>query len=163
MDTLFGLFAGILCMIFPLAIIFGVAYWAAQSRKKKQDATLSTIPSNAEIKAAVRYNIGNQQGKFLKLKAFQGSGILYVIDEQLYFQDTLNQSNYTFDLKNIQINWVGENLLNGLLKWFVVKEGDIEYYFNIDSGMFIFNTDSSKPTTMSVFQSLLAYQKKLKS
>lgn len=161
MDILVSLFSLLLCFLLPIILILGIAYFAAQSRKKKQDAVLSTLPKEAEIKAAVRYNIGAQQGKFLKLKAFQGSGIIYILGDQLVFQDTLGVNSHTFDLKNINLAWVDVNLVNGLLKWFEVKDESKSYYFNIESGIFIFNIKSDQPTTLSVYKSILAYKERL--
>ena len=37
-----------------------------------------------------------------------------------------------------------ENLTNGLLEWFQLKNGNKDYYFNVETGMFIFNINSKK-------------------
>jgi hypothetical protein len=41
------------------------------------------------------------------MKAFQGSGVLYVLDNKIIFQDTLNQNPYSFDLKQQQLTGLG--------------------------------------------------------
>ncbi len=142
------------------AVIFLIAFLAARSRKKKQKLLLEQI-GTPEYYAFVRYNMGNTQNQFFKVKAFQGSGIIYVEDRKIIFKDTLNQNPYTFVLDESSIKWEDVNLVNGLLKWFSVSDDKKKYFFNIDSGMFIFNTNSSKPTTKSVFDKLVHYQTEL--
>lgn len=148
MDNIISLF----CCILPFLLIFGIAFWASKSREKKQIALLAQVPTNADFKAVLRYNFGNQQSKFFKMKAFQGSGILYVLDDKIHYITTNNPNdNFIFDLKTSQINWIGVNLTNGLLEWFQLKNGKKDYYFNVETGMFIFNTNSKKMKTTQVF------------
>ena len=162
MDSLVFFFIVFLFFILSIpAIIFLIAYLAAQSRKKKQKILLEQI-GTPEYHAFVRYNMGNTQNEFFKLKAFQGSGIIYIEDRKIIFKDTLNQNPHTFALDESSIRWEDINLVNGLLKWFSVSDETKKYFFNIDSGMFIFNTNSSKPTTKSVFDKLVQYQNEYK-
>ena len=161
MDSLVFFFIVFLFFILSIpAIIFLIAYLAAQSRKKKQKILLEQI-GTPKYYAFVRYNMGNTQDQFFKLKAFQGSGIIYVENRKIIFRDTLNQNPHTFALDDSSIKWEDINLVNGLLKWFSVSDDTKKYFFNIDSGMFIFNTNSSKPTTKSVFDQLLKYQNEI--
>lgn len=162
MDSL--IFFAVVFLFFVLsipAIIFLIAYLAAQSRKKKQKVLLEQIET-PKYHAFVRYNMGNTQNEFFKLKAFQGSGIIYIEDRKIVFRDTLNQHPHTFNLDQASIKWEDVNLVNGLLKWFSVSDETTKYFFNIDSGMFIFNTNSSKPTTKSVFDKLIECQTEYK-
>lgn len=162
MDSLIFFFIAIIFFILLIpAIILLIAYFAAQSRKKKQKILLDEV-GTTEFHAFVRYNLGNAQSEFFKLKAFQGSGIIYIEDRKIVFRDTLNQHPHTFNLDEASIKWEDINLVNGLLKWFSVSDETKKYYFNIDSGMFIFNTNSSKPTTKSVFDKLIQYQTEYK-
>jgi len=153
---LFFIFFLFLILLIP-AIIFLIAFLAARSRKKKQQVLLEQT-GTPEYYAFVRYNVGDTQNQFFKVKAFQGSGIIYVEDRKIVFKDTLNQNPYTFILDESSIKWEDVNIVNGLLKWFSVSDNTKKYFFNIDSGMFIFNTNSSKPTTKSVFDKLIQYQ-----
>lgn len=153
---LFFIFFLFLILLIP-AIIFLIAFLAARSRKKKQKILLEKI-GTPEYYAFVRYNVGDTQNQFFKVKAFQGSGIIYVEDRKIVFKDTLNQNPYTFILDESSIKWEDVNIVNGLLKWFSISDNTKKYFFNIDSGMFIFNTNSSKPTTKSVFDKLIQYQ-----
>lgn len=153
---LFFIFFLFLILLIP-AIIFLIAFLAARSRKKKQQVLLEQT-GTPEYYAFVRYNVGDTQNQFFKVKAFQGSGIIYVEDRKIVFKDTLNQNPYTFILDESSIKWEDVNIVNGLLKWFSVSDSTRKYFFNIDSGMFIFNTNSSKPTTKSVFDKLIQYQ-----
>ncbi|MFY7816222.1 MAG: hypothetical protein ACOVRK_13660 [Chryseobacterium taeanense] len=142
------------------AIIFLIAYLAARSRKKKQKLLLEQI-GIPEYYAFVRYNMGNAQNEFFKIKAFQGSGMIYIEGESIHFIDTLHQNPHAFPLRESSIKWEDINIVNGLLKWFSISDHEKKYYFNIESGMFIFNLNSSKPTTKSVFERLLKYQNEI--
>lgn len=145
----------------PFALLLGITFWASKSREKKQNTLLAQVPPNAEFKAVLRYNFGNQQSKFWKMKAFQGSGVLYVLDDKIHYITTNNPNdNFIFDLKTSQINWIGVNLTNGLLEWFQLKNGEKDYYFNVETGMFIFNINSKKMKTTQVFNYLKEAQKK---
>jgi len=161
MDSVIIFFLFFILLIFSIpAIIFLIAFLAARSRKKKQKILLEQI-GTPEYYAFVRYNMGDTQNQFFKVKAFQGSGIIYVEDKKIIFRDTLNQNPYTFILDESSVKWEDVNIVNGLLKWFSVSDGTKKYFFNIDSGMFIFNTNSSKPTTKSVFEKLVQHQTEL--
>ncbi len=141
--------------------IFLIAFVAAQSRKKKQKKVMETLPPGVEFSAFVRFNRGNQQDKFLKLKAFQGSGIIYVLNENAVFKSTTG-FEHSFDLRNSKVFWEGENLVNGLLKWFSINDGQEKLYLNVETGMFIFHTGGNKPTTRSIHDQLLLKQASLK-
>lgn len=158
MDSAFILIIFFVLILFSIpAIIFLIAYFAARSRKKKQKFLLEHIGS-PEYYAFVRYNTGNTQNEFFKIKAFQGSGIIYIEDRNIYFVDTLHQNPHVFSLDNSTIKWEDINIVNGLLKWFSVSDDTKKYFFNIETGMFIFNTNSAKPTTKNVFEKLIQYQ-----
>ena len=161
MNSVFVLLVFFLFIILLIpAIIFLIAYLAARSRKKKQKVLLEKIGTPLYY-AFVRYNMGNTQNEFFKLKAFQGSGILYVEGRNIYFEDTLHQNPHVFPMSESNIKWEDVNIVNGLLKWFSIADQEKKYYFNIESGMFIFNLDSSKPTTKSVFDKLLQHQNEI--
>lgn len=161
MNSIISLLTLLLCFISPILLILGIAYWASKSREKKQNALLAEIPSNADFKAVLRYNFGNQQSKIFKMKAFQGSGVLYVIGDKIHYITTNNPNdNFTYDLKTTEINWIGVNLANGLLEWFQLKNGDKDYYFNVETGLLIFHTNSKKMKTTQVFNYLKEAQKK---
>jgi len=146
----------ILVVVITLIIgpIFLVAYIASQSRRKKQEKTLKQVPKQAEFKVAVRYNRGYQQDEVLKIKAFQGSGILYVLDQKICFRDTLNKNPYDFDLNNTKVEWIGVNLVNGFIQWFKIADDKTQYYFNVETGMFIWSLSSKRMTTKQLYNKL---------
>lgn len=152
----FGLL--ILFILLIVGMIFGISYLASSSRRKKQNELLRQLPSNVDFHAIVRYNRGKKQDEILKVKAFEASGIIYVIGSTLYFKSTLGFETQ-FDLKSSIIRWEGENLINGLLKWFSIRNDVEQYYFNVETGMFIFHLDKSKPTTLSIYNRLVEIQK----
>ncbi|WP_294286290.1 hypothetical protein [uncultured Chryseobacterium sp.] len=162
MTSIIVLIIILLLFLFSIpAIIFLIAYLAARSRRKKQNLLLQEI-GTPEYYAFVRYNMGNAQNEFFKIKAFQGSGMIYIEGNNIHFVDTLHQHPHTFPLHESSIKWEDINIVNGLLKWFSVQDQEKKYYFNIESGMFIFNLNSSKPTTRSVFERLLKYQSEIR-
>jgi hypothetical protein len=161
MDSIIILLILFLFIIFSIpALIFLIAYLAARSRKKKQQLLLEQI-GTPEYYAFVRYNMGNTQNEFFKIKAFQGSGMIYVEGGNIHFVDTLHRNPHVFPMDTSSIKWEDINIVNGLLKWFSIEDQEKKYYFNIESGMFIFNTNSSKPTTKSVFDRLIKYQSEM--
>lgn len=162
MDSMIIFIILFLLFIFSIpAIIFLIAYLAARSRRKKQNLLLQEI-GTPEYYAFVRYNLGNAQNEFFKIKAFQGSGMIYVEGNTIHFVDTLHRHPHTFPLQESIIKWEDINIVNGLLKWFSIEDQETKYFFNIESGMFIFNLNSSKPTTQSVFERLLKYQEEFR-
>ena len=161
MDSIIILLILFLFIIFSVpALIFLIAYLAARSRKKTQQLLLEQI-GTPEYYAFVRYNMGNTQNEFFKIKAFQGSGMIYVEGRNIHFVDTLHRNPHVFPMDESSIKWEDVNIVNGLLKWFSIADQEKKYYFNIESGMFIFNTNSSKPTTKSVFDRLIMYQNEM--
>ena len=76
----------LILFILPIFLIFSIAYIASKSRQKKQNTLLDNVPINASMKVILRYNFGQSQDKFIKMKAFQGSGVLYVLDNQIHFR-----------------------------------------------------------------------------
>ena len=161
MDSIFTLLIICFIIFLPALLIVLIAFLAAKGRKKKQNALLSTVPSNADFSATVRYNRGKQQDKFLKLKAFEGSGVVYATTEEIVFKSTKGFT-HTFDLRNCQIRWEGENLVNGLLKWFSVEDAQEKIFMNVETGVFIFHTGGDKPTTRSIYEQLAMKQVSLK-
>lgn len=157
MGGFFGLLA-IMLILFVGPVIL-IAYLAAQSRKKKQKTVVESLPSDTELFAMVRYNKGDQHQKVLKLKAFEGSGVLYVIGDTIHFKSTKGLET-TFPFNQCTINYTGETFANGLLKWFSISNQSEIYYFNVESGTFIFHTGSDKPTTLSIFNHLQQLQAK---
>lgn len=147
--------------IILLGGILLIAYLAARSRKSKQNKLVKELPADAEFHAFVRYNRGNQQNKFLKVKAFEGSGVIYLSGEKVYFKSTKG-FYHEFDLRTSQVFWEGENLVNGLLKWFRISDGTENLYLNVETGMFIFHTGGNKPTTRSIFDQLALRKASLK-
>lgn len=161
MDSVVILIIFFIIFLFSIpAVVFLIAYLAARSRKKKQKLLLEET-GTPEYYAFVRYNMGNAQNEFFKIKAFQGSGMIYVEGRNIHFVDTLHQNPHIFPLDESSIKWEDINIVNGLLKWFSVEDSEKKYYFNIESGMFIFNLNSSKPTTKSVFERLIQYQNEI--
>ena len=147
--------------ILLLGAILLIAYLAARSRKAKQNRLLKELSGNVEFEAFVRYNSGRQQNKFLKIKAFEGSGLIYLSGEKVYFKSTKG-FQHQFDLRESKVQWEGENLVNGLLKWFSIDDGTEKLYLNVETGMFIFHTGGNKPTTRSIYEQLALRKASLK-
>lgn len=148
-----GMFFGMFVIL--LGGILLIAYIAARSRRVKQNQLLQEIPSDSQFHAFVRYNRANIHGKFLKVKAFEGSGLLYIAGTKAIFKSTTGYY-HEFDIVNSKIFWEGENLINGLLKWFSINDGTEKLFLNVETGMFIFHTGSAqKTTTRSIYDKLM--------
>src|SRR5690606_16238300 len=85
--------------IILLGGILLVAYFAARSRRVKQNSLLKEIPVDTDFHAFVRYNRADIQGKFLKLKAFEGSGLFYIVGTKGIFKSTTGHY-HEFDIIN---------------------------------------------------------------
>ena len=127
----------IIFLIFGIfvSIFFVIAVSDAKVREKNELYTLESLPHNVTLKAVVRYNIGRPQGRFLKMKSFQGSGVLYVQGEQLIFKDILGNEDHTFDLQTYKMSWV-ENKINGITNAFKVADHEAIIFFYTDKGVF---------------------------
>ncbi len=127
----------IIFLIFGIfvSIFFVIAVSDAKVREKNELYTLESLPYNVTLKAVVRYNIGRPQGRFLKMKSFQGSGVLYVQGEQLIFKDILGNEDHTFDLQTCKMSWV-ENKINGITNAFKVADHEAIIFFYTDKGVF---------------------------
>jgi hypothetical protein len=157
METLLIFLIILFFTLIPIGIVVSVAYFAAVSRKRKQDALMKTIPSNVDFSAIVRYNKEVYQNRIIKIKAFEGSGIIYLQNKIVHFLSTTG-FHHQFDLAQTTIRWEGENLVNGLLKWFSMQDSQEKIYFNVESGMFIFHTDSKKMTTKQIYERIAMEQ-----
>ena len=127
----------IIFLIFGVFVstFFIIAISDAKVREKNELYTLESLPDNITLKAVVRYNIGRPQGRFLKMKSFQGSGVLYVQGEQLIFKDILGNEDHTFDLQTCKMSWV-ENKINGITNAFKVADHEAIIFFYTDKGVF---------------------------
>ena len=127
----------IIFLIFGIfvSIFFVIAVSDAKVREKNELYTLESLPDNITLKAVVRYNIGRPQGRFLKMKSFQGSGVLYVQGEQLIFKDILGNEDHVYDLQTCKMSWV-ENKINGITNAFKVADHEAIIFFYTDKGVF---------------------------
>ncbi len=153
----------ILFLIFTvfMAAFFIIAVSDAKVREKNELYILENLPADVSLKAVVRYNIGRPQGRFLKMKSFQGSGVLYVQGEQLLFKDILGNEDHQFDLKSCKISWV-ENKINGITNAFKVVDHDISIFFYIEKGLFIFKAIEENASTSALYVRLKELRKELK-
>lgn len=154
-SELIGIVVFLGMFLFLIGGIFLIAYLAARSRRGKQNKLLQEIPDDAAFHAFVRYNRDKVQGQVIKLKAFEGSGLFYIVGDKAIFKSTTGYY-HEFDIVNSKIFWEGENLVNGLLKWFSINDGVEKLFLNVETGMFIFHTGSSqKNTTRSIYEKLM--------
>ncbi len=154
----------IIFLIFGIfvSIFFVIAVSDAKVREKNELHTLKTLPDDVILKAVVRYNIGRPQGRFLKMKSFQGSGVLFVENEQLIFKDILGNEDHVFDLQTCKMSWV-ENKINGITNAFKVADHEAIIFFYIDKGVFIFKAIEENASTSDLYIRLKELRKKLKN
>jgi hypothetical protein len=133
----------------------------------------------------VRYSSSNYFSLFWKFLVFEGSGLLCQLENQLvfigYFHDRQRiqkdvnsfapfciydvnsdqKVRYTFDLEDMELEWVGRRLwVNGGASWFSLSSQNETHYFTSDNGnYFIFG---SKSLTNKIYRRLveLKWQKK---
>lgn len=136
--------------------IFLIAFLASQSRKKKRKKIIETLPPDVDFYAAVRINSSKRNDAFWKLAAFECSGILYIHNNKIIFRGTKQKYELLeFDLGMVKIFWIGVEAQNGALQWFSIRDEKDTYYFNVDTGMTIFNFSKSGDTTKAVYNKLI--------
>ena len=150
----------IIFLIFGVFVstFFIIAISDAKVREKNELYTLESLPDNITLKAVVRYNIGRPQGRFLKMKSFQGSGVLYVQGEQLIFKDILGNEDHVYDLQTCKMSWV-ENKINGITNAFKVADHEAIIFFYIDKG--VFKPIEENVSTSDLYMRLKELRKKL--
>ncbi len=142
-------------IIVPVGLIFLIAFLASQSRKRKRQKIIDTLPADIDFYAAVRVNSSKKNAAFFKLLAFECSGILYVQKDKAYFRGTEKKFELLeFDLAKVKIFWIGVQAQNGALQWFSIKDDHETYYFNVDTGTTIFKLSKSGDTTQGVYGKL---------
>ncbi len=154
----------IIFLIFGIfvSIFFVIAVSDAKVREKNELHTLKSLPEDIELKAVVRYNIGRPQGKFLKMKSFQGSGVLYVQGEQLIFKDILGNEDHVYNLNTCKLSWV-ENKINGITNAFKVADHEAIIFFYIDKGVSIFSTIEENASTSDLYIRLKELRKSIRN
>ncbi|CAM3339896.1 hypothetical protein [Empedobacter stercoris] len=154
----------IIFLIFGIfvSIFFVIAVSDAKVREKNELHTLKSLPEDIELKAVVRYNIGRPQGRFLKMKSFQGSGVLYVQGEQLIFKDILGNEDHVYDLNTCKLSWV-ENKINGITNAFKVADHEAIIFFYIDKGVSIFSTIEENASTSDLYIRLKEFRKSIRN
>lgn len=131
------------------------AYLASRSRRLRQIRLLKEIPADNDFYIFVRYNREEAYQRFLKLKRFEGIGILYIVGTRALLKSTRG-SQHEFDILTSKISWNGDR---GLLKWFSIGDGNEKFYINAEKGKLIFSSGAAtKATTRDVFEKLMQIQ-----
>ncbi|WP_128331775.1 hypothetical protein [Apibacter sp. HY039] len=120
---------------------------------------MDSLPENVSFKVAVRVNSSRKNDSIFKFTGFDCSGILYVYGEIIYFKGSKpGYEQIEFDLKSAVINWVGVQAQNGALQWFSIKNNQDTYYFNMETGITIFNLSKSGESTRNIYEKLKNFQ-----
>lgn len=140
------------------SIPIGIAYAANASRKSKRKKIEETLPSSVKYKAAVRLNTSNVQEKFMKMKAFEYSGVLYINGDKICVAGTKGQHS-EFDMRTADIRWVGMQAQNGALEWFSIKDPSGNLIFvNGETGILVFNWAKTYPSTRTIYTDVMNEQ-----
>lgn len=142
-------------------IFFFVAVSDAKVREKSALEILKNLPPHIKDKWVVRYNIGRPQGRFLKMKTFQGSGVLYIEDDMIHFEDVLGNESHSFDMKNCKISWV-ENKINGITNAFKIVDHELAAFFYVEKGMFFLNAIDENASTTELYAHIKSIKKSFK-
>jgi len=136
-----------------------VSVVAYLSRKSKRKIIIGNLPAGVTYTANVRVNTPKKNDAFMKLKAFEFSGVLYIKDDKIYLDGTKGQ-HYEFDLYKSAITWPGVQVQNGAMQWFCIDDMQGQkLYVNAETGVFVFRLSSSMPSTKDVYEYLLNQQK----
>lgn len=150
-----------------IVIFFGsfflILYLATRSRLKTQEKIRKILPEDRDFYAPVRFNSERANDRIIKLKSFECSGIMSAKDNLLFFKGSKNKYDFTFDLKKVKLLWIGTQLQNGFLEWFMIEdEGKQKYYFNIETGVFVFKlANDGGFTTQTLYYRISEIQKNL--
>lgn len=158
MGSFISLLIIILAFIIFSAIFFFLAVSDAKVREKSTHEILKSLPNSITDKWVVRYNIGRPQGKFLKMKTFQGSGVLYIDKNEIHFEDVLGNESHVFLLNDCKISWV-ENKINGITNSFKIVDQDRAMYFYVEKGMFVVNSIEENASTSELYSYLKMLRK----
>jgi hypothetical protein len=139
-----------------------VAVSDARVREKSALELYKSLPIYIKDKWVVRYNIGRPEGRFLKMKTFQGSGVLYVQDNQIMFEDILGNETHHFSMDNCKISWV-ENKINGITNAFKIVDNDKAMFFYVDKGAPLVHTIDENESTSELYSRIKTIKKAYKA
>lgn len=162
MGTFISLFVVLSIFLIICAVFFYTAVSDAKVREKSALEMYNSIPKTIPNKWIVRYNVGRPQGRFLKMKTFQGSGVLHVENSQIHFEDILGNETHTFNMLNCKISWV-ENKINGITNAFKIVDHDKSMFFYVEKGMFFMNSIEENESTSELYSHLKILRKEARN
>ncbi|WP_068597346.1 hypothetical protein ACF3NR_07900 [Vaginella massiliensis] len=145
-------------LVLPVGILFAIAYQDAKKKDFLQLQLLRELPEHIELKAIVKFNIGRPQGRFLKEKKFQGSGVLYAYNNQIFFKDNFHQEDTVFELDKVEIKWHDETHDQSIQNSLSLSDGKEKIFFYVDSAKFIFSNVNQLTDTYQLYLDLKNYQ-----
>lgn len=150
----------ILLSIFVIfcGVFFFVAISDAKVRERSAYEVLNSLPSHISEKWVVRYNVGRPQGRFLKMKVFQGSGVLYVDKNEIHFEDILGNESHVFHLETCKISWV-ESKINGITNAFKILDPNKSMFFYVEKGISLVNSIEENASTSELYSHLKMLRK----
>lgn len=162
MGSFISLLIILLGFIIFCSIFFFVAVSDAKVREKSTLEILKALPNSITDKWVVRYNIGRPQGRFLKMKTFQGSGVLYIDKNEIHFEDVLGNESHVFNLLDCKISWV-ESKINGITNAFKIVDHDRSMYFYVEKGVSVVNSIEENASTSELYSYLKMLRKTTKN
>jgi len=158
MGTFISFIIIIVVFILFCGIFFFVAVSDARVREKSTLEILKSLPDSITDKWVVRYNIGRPQGRFLKMKTFQGSGVLYIDKNDIHFEDVLGNESHVFNLLECKISWV-DSKINGLTNAFKIVDHDRAMYFYVEKGVSVVTSIEENASTSELYSYLKMLRK----
>lgn len=143
-------------------IFFMVAISDAKVREKSALELYKSLPTHIKNKWVVRYNIGRPEGRFLKMKTFQGSGVLYVHENEILFEDILGNETHLFSMDKCKISWV-ENKINGITNAFKIVDNESAMFFYVEKGAPLVHTIDENESTSELYSRLKTIKKAYKA
>ena len=162
MGTIIALITIFLIFIILCSFFFLIAISDARVSEKSALELYNNLPNSIQNKWVVRYNIGRPQGRFLKMKTFQGNGVLYITDGMIKFEDILGNESHNFNLSESKLSWV-ENKINGITNAFKIVDKDVSMFFYIDKGNLVANSINGNESTSILYSKLKTLRKNYKT
>ncbi len=150
MEFCIPFFAILVLAALPVGIILLFAGIKAAQRRRFQSGIIKSRSSELSHGSwfPVRYASERKYKRWLKFFPWETSGIIHAYENRLtiYLEKLNGQKNFTISLDSntIRIGWAGtEAFRNGVTSWLIIETGFERHYITSETGMFVFNSNSS--------------------
>ena len=158
-EAVYGIIILLLFVLFIMAIPVSIAGIAYLMRKSKRKAIIQSLPEGVTYSAPVRMNTPKKNDAFMKMKAFEFIGVLYVVGDIVYIKGPKPEQFYQYNLQTSGVFWVGTQAQNGMIQWFSLRDANGNtLYVNGETGLFVFRIGRSFPSTREIYEHIFTIQ-----